>query len=316
MRTLAGDVQAALQHLAGLPNAQFGMLVVVLAVLTLLGGYFGFRFLARARLIADTPTSRIASAAQGYVEIEGNADLLPGPEIVAPLSKRVCAWWRFRVEKKVTTYSGGKRRTEWKTISKGTSDALFLLRDGSGDCIVDPHGATITPSLRQRWRGPSALPPAPPVTRQWLQFGRYRFTEHLIQRGDALYALGFFRTQNGVQEFNERDAVRELIREWKHDHAQLLIRFDADRDGSLDLDEWEAVRSAALAEVRNRHVHQAVTPDLNVLSRPPDGRPYLLSTRTEAQLIGDKQWNGWSLVTLALVSFVLVATLLELRFAP
>ena len=33
------------------------------------GGWFAFRFLHVARVIEDTPTSRVRSAAQGYVEL-------------------------------------------------------------------------------------------------------------------------------------------------------------------------------------------------------------------------------------------------------
>lgn len=56
-----------------------------MAVITLRLFYLGFRQLHRARLIEDTPTSRIRSAAQGYAELEGRAVALGDP-LYAPLS--------------------------------------------------------------------------------------------------------------------------------------------------------------------------------------------------------------------------------------
>ena len=100
---------------AALPDAQFYGVVAVLLLATLGALYVGFRALTHARWIADLPTSRIASAAQGYLELEGNADLLLGPQIISPLSHTPCAWWWFCIEKKVTRYRNGRRETRWQT---------------------------------------------------------------------------------------------------------------------------------------------------------------------------------------------------------
>lgn len=309
----AFDAQIA--QAAALPQPHFFWLATGMALAMALFLYFGFRALIHARLIADLPTSRIASAAQGYLELEGNADLLPGPRVISPLTASPCAWWWYRVEKKVTRGSGSNRRTSWKTLVDARSDELFLLRDGSGECIVDPEGARVIPSLKRRWMGPNRQPGPPPTKRQWLQFGSYRYTEHLLQLGDALYALGYFRTQHGVQSFNEREALGDLLAEWKRDQTTLLQRFDADGDGQISLDEWEAVRRAALAEVRQRHIAQAVTPDLNILSRPPDRRPYLLSAVPQTLLQRRKQRRGWILIACGVLLFALLATVLQARLS-
>jgi hypothetical protein len=310
------QLDAQFDAAAALPQAEFYGIVAVLLALTLAALYFGFQALIGARWIADLPTSRIASAAQGYLELEGNTDVLPGPRIISPLTGTPCAWWWYKIEKKVTRYRNGRRQTTWQTIEHQRSDELFLLRDGTGECIVDPDGARVIPSLRRSWTGTSRHPAAPPPTaRRWLQFGNHRYSEQLLQLGDAVYALGYFRTQHGVQDFDERSDLRELLAQWKADHPGLIARFDADGDGQISVEEWEAARRAALKEVRQRHVEQAVTPDFNVLSRPPDRRPFLLSSVPQDHIRRSKQRQGWALITASILLFAVLATLIQARLA-
>jgi hypothetical protein len=54
----------------------------------------------------------------------------------------------------------------------------------------------------------------------------------------------------------------------------------------IDLQEWETVRRTALQQVRQAQVRQSVAPDIHVLCRPADRRPFLLSARSEAELTG------------------------------
>src|SRR5262245_38354116 len=52
----------------------------------------------RYRQISDLPTSKVASAAQGYVELFGRAQLLPGTPVTSPLSSTACCWYSFEIE--------------------------------------------------------------------------------------------------------------------------------------------------------------------------------------------------------------------------
>lgn len=266
-------------------------------------GSFVFAFLSlhKARLIENTPTSRIRSAAQGYVELEGFARLLPGPDIVSPLTGTRCCWWKYRVQKRERQWSG-HRRDHWRTIESATSDELFLLVDPTGDCVVDPSGAKIYPSLRRRWRGNGRRPGHVPEKTPWLQFGDYRYDEELIGFGDPLHALGWFRTQSGTPSFDENADVTALLREWKTDQAALLARFDADGDGRIDLQEWETARRAALERVRRTHVEQAVDPDVHVLCQPRDRRPFVLSTLEKGQLARRHRFRSLGLFVLSVLS--------------
>ncbi|MCW8959014.1 MAG: GIDE domain-containing protein [Gammaproteobacteria bacterium] len=252
-------------------------------LLLALGAFYGiFRFLHRARLIEDTPTSKVRSASQGYIELDGTAELMPGDPVLAPLTGTRCTWYSFKVEERSDSYnSRGQRRRSWKTIRSGTSDELFLLRDETGECVIDPEGAEVTPSVSLTWYGDSAVWPfgvAPPK-RGLFSSGDYRFTEKRIQPADPLYAIGQFRSLGGGQELpDSREEVRQLLAVWKRDQAALLQRFDRDGDGEIDLQEWQEARRAAEQQVRAEQRQRAAGPVTHLLSKPRDGRrPYLLS---------------------------------------
>lgn len=87
-------------------EGEFWGVAVLLAVLALVAFSGLFRFYRRVRMIEDTPTSKIRSAAQGYVELQGEAESLPGPATVAPLSQLHCLWYRYRVEARRTRQPG------------------------------------------------------------------------------------------------------------------------------------------------------------------------------------------------------------------
>lgn len=279
------DVLALLaQDLAATSPGTFWLWTTLGLIAAIASFITAFAALHRARLIENTPTSRIRSAAQGYVELEGDARWLPGPQIRSPLSGEPCCWWRYRIEQRQTHTWYGRRTTRWRTIASGVSDELFLLTDATGECIVDPHGARVHPSVRRTWRGPTPRPGRRPDGPSWLQFGDYRYHEELLQVGDPVYALGWFHTPSTYESLDETSALIERLQQYKRDRNMLLARFDADGNGYIDAQEWEQARRAALKEVRAERLQRALDPDLHVLCRPPDRRPYLLSTLTQAAL--------------------------------
>jgi hypothetical protein len=237
--------------------------------------------LARKRIIEDTPTARIRSAPQGYVEIIGHGSLLDGPPILSPLTGRICTWYRYRIEE----HQRSGKKSAWVTVESGESDALFLLNDGTGVCLIDPEGAHVTPAVRERWYGPNRDSRPQTTGNRWL--GRFRFIEERMHPGDPLYALGLFKTTGGTADQAQiNEDLRELVREWKRDSAALLTRFDGNRDGQIDVAEFEQVREAALKEVLARHAEYAAAPPLNIMSQTHDRQhPYLLSAFPEFDLL-------------------------------
>jgi hypothetical protein len=259
------------------------------------GFYKAFLNLLRKRIIEDIPTSRIRSAAQGYVELEGTGKLMDGAPILAPLTGSQCTWYSYAIKER----RGGRNRS-WVTVESGVSNGLFLLEDDTGECVIDPEGAHVTPIETAEWYGPNRDSRPRTTGNRWFTLaGRYYFCESRMHPGDPLYALGLFETV-GAGDIHDRQAeVRELLREWKQDSETLLKRFDKNGDGMVCLEEWEAVRAAAYREVMARHAELQSAPAVHTLSATHDRRrPFLLSALPQFDLV--KRYNraaiGWFLV--------------------
>lgn len=252
---------------------------VLLALVAAAGGWaflHGFRWWRWARLIEDTPTSRVRSAAQGYVELTGIARRMSGAPIIAPLSRLPCTWWRYTVEQRTRDRRG---RNRWRVVNRAISDGLFFLEDDTGHCIIDPDGAEVLAAANDTWFGGTPMPVAgPPAQRGFRGFGNdYRYREWRMNDGDPLYAIGWFRTETNVQPGAVDSEVAALLRQWKRDPQALMQRFDTDGDGTLTLIEWERARKEAHRQVLAERRREATVPGVNVLQKPADGRPFLLA---------------------------------------
>lgn len=269
-----------------------------------------FVFLHRTRLMENMPTSRLRSAAQGYVELEGIARLMEGPPVIAPLTRAKCVWWRYRVEEK--RRSG--KNTNWVTVDSRRSDDCFELDDSTGKCVVDPDGASVIPHEKQVWYGSSRIPDiSPELGRGFLRaaFSQYRYTEERLAARAPVYALGAFRTQaGGPDSFDEKLDLNELLGKWKHD-GKMMALFDVNKDGKVDQKEWDAARRMAVKKVRDEHVQRAVeTPDLHVLAKPRDGRPFILSGIPQARLVLRYRLSSAACLLLAgAAGFVLISAM-------
>ena len=227
----------------------------------------------RLRIIDDTPTSNIAAAAQGYAEISGRCESIPGDPTLAPYSQLPCVWCRYVME--------ARTNNKWVRREHGETDASFLLVDATGRCVVDPAGGEIITDTKDTWTE-----------------GDCRFTEWKINQHSTVYVLGEFRTLSHQPSAYDKDSdISALLAEWKHDHAALLARFDRNHDGTIDLDEWEQARSAARAEVEKNYREMQAAPELSGMQAPTDGRPYLISNLSQRQLAGKyRLWIGVHLI--------------------
>jgi hypothetical protein len=267
-----------------LPDADSWYSLLTLAVGVVAGGAASLRSIRIARLIEDTPTSRVRSAAQGYVELTGRGEPLTGTKNLAPLTLRPCIWWRYKISKKKRTSNKGG--DSWQTVASGTSGLPFLLDDGSGHCIVKPDGAEIVPTESTTWYGDTPWPTATPG-RGLNPFGEreYRYVEDRIYEHELVYALGEFRTTTGNVDLDLPSAQAALLAEWKDDQPALLQRFDRDRDGRISLSEWEDARAAALRTVQERETQAPPQTAQNVLCCPGEGQLFLLAALPPGNLV-------------------------------
>lgn len=97
--------------------------------------YRGFRILQRKRLIANTPLSKIRSAALGLVEING---LAVGPyTMTAPITGRACYYYRTLAWE---LRKSGKNE-EWHQVADESFHVPFYVDDNTGQQLIDPQGA-------------------------------------------------------------------------------------------------------------------------------------------------------------------------------
>ena len=117
--------------------------------------------------------------------------------------------------------------------------------------------------------------------------GRYRYIEKRMHPGDQLYAIGLYQTVGGANvEINFNADLVSLLKEWKADSEYLLRKFDKNKNGKIDMHEWEAVRKAALKKVIDQHKELTAAPPVNIMGRTRDSRrPFILSAVSQDSLI-------------------------------
>lgn len=244
--------------------------LALVATLALLAWTMSWR---RARRITDTPTSKIFSAAQGYVEIVGHGRAHPQGMLKSHSGSLPCIWYRYIVERRTGD-------NKWRRIDSGTSAETFQVDDGSGLCLVDPDHAEVVTTHKRRWSQ-----------------GDYRHTEWVLLQHEIVYAIGQFSTVGGANsDLNLNRDVSELLAEWKVNRPALLERFDLDGDGEIGEDEWLLARAQAHREVRQRHREIRTRPGTHILHKPHDGRLFLLSNIAPEKLA--RRYTLWALAHL------------------
>lgn len=247
-----------------------------LAGAALLAGVAWLSSLRRTRAIAELATSRIASAAQGYVEIMGRTSTQTDQLIYTPLGGIACIWYRYRL------YSRDNAKREWREIDSGTSSSTFEISDPSGVCSVDPdHAEVVGAQVRTSYPGADKL------------------VEECLFGGSNIYVLGEFSTLGGSgSTLNTREDVSALLTQWKQDRVDLHQRFDLDRNGTVDLQEWELARQLATRTVEREHRSIRQQAGVHLLRAPEDGRLFLISALSPRAL--RNHFLRWSVFHLAM----------------
>src|SRR5512135_303663 len=243
----------------------------ILSIMALVSLFAWYSTLYRLRAISGTPTSRIGSAAQGYVELTGRAAAY-GTPLLSHYSMLPCLWCRYKMERRSSDNKG------WVTEESGEVGAPFLIDDGSGKCVVDPEGAEIFTKYKDTW-----------------DHNGYRYTEWKLLDIDEIYVIGEFKTVGGSNiTITHDELVKQVLSEWKMDNADLLKRFDLDNNGVLDMQEWMLARSAARREAEKRLNEELAKPDTNFMLKPRDGRLFLISNLDQDKLTSRYQLWTWA----------------------
>jgi hypothetical protein len=235
----------------------------------------------RAQAIAQLPTSRVGSAAQGYVELYGRASLEKDFINVAPHSGKQCLWYRYRIYE--------RDDKTWREIDHAVSSATFEINDATGVCRVDPDDAEVLGADQHTSYRDG-----------------YKHVEELLFGGGKIYVLGEFSTLNAAPNaVSLSEDVSHLLSDWKKDPIQLRKRFDLNHDGQIDLQEWELARKLALHAVEKEHAQLRQTAHVNMMRAPKNSRLFLISSLSPQKL--RQRYVLWSCVHLAVFVFASVA---------
>ncbi len=303
-------------NIGTMSQGQFGLLLLVLTVFTGFGFFLWKKSFQHARVMEDMPTSKVRSAAQGFVELSGIQHALEGAPLSAPLTGSACTWWDYKIEKRERTRnSKGQSSTRWVTKEKQTSVGFFNLKDDTGEILVNPIGADVTPSLQRVWYGNERRPNSGVRSGFGGSLrGRYRYTERIMRPGEPIYALGHFETWSNVAGSREKtEKHADILAGWKKDADELVRRFDEDGDGRVDADEWESAREAAQALVEEQVAAATMKPDVDVLMKPEEDHPFILSTKSQDELTKVYRWKAVGGLLLFLVGLAAVAVTLNSR---
>ena len=261
---------------------------LLLAGLALYGWSLALR---RSRALADTPTTAIASAAQGYVALRGRLKPVGYTSLTVPSNGMPCVWYREVVEE--LDHEGECRR-----IIRNESQESLRLVDRSGECLIVWDDAEILSRHRT-------------VTASRGQ----RTTAHWLAEGEAVSVVGELHTR-GLAEApaSINQQVGELLADWKADPGRLRARFDRNGDGEISAEEWEEARVAARAEVVARLADPGAVFDTHLVLPPRDGRPFIVSALEDSRTAWHYRWSGVLDLVVFFAGLLLLGLELRARF--
>lgn len=252
------------QHIHQLP-----MVLVAGALVAVLAWAFNFK---RLLGMTEIPVSAIASAAQGYVELFGTSKSVT--PVRSPIRGVECVWFRLWVYSRDTNYM-------WRLADYRISELPFEMQDDSGICRIDPRGAEVFAASRH-------------VVEQH----GHKYIEDVLFADQPLYVLGDLDTGSQVDpEAEIHQDARRLITRMKQSKARLLQQFDLNRDGEIDLHEWELARESAYAEARAKHA-QRLQSEVHLIAQPANKRLFLISGLSPHAL--RQHYRRWSWIHFSL----------------
>ena len=295
-----------------LGDSEYSILLIFLVGLSIYLLYRSRAAFRRYRFMSGTATSKIRSASQGYVELKGIGEFMPGDELISPFSGSRCLWYQCTVEQKQKT----DKRITWTNVSNEISDNLFHLIDDTGECVIDPEGAHVVAELNRTWYGhriqDRLRPAASSSVLTGIAIGGYRFSEMLIRPACQIYALGFFRTlQNTASSATVEVQIKDLLRQWKLQPHRYLSQFDFDANGKITKQEWRVIHRKARQQVISNNQQQQ---SQNLLQRPQEtAQPFILSAVEEEKLVYRKKLLSILAGSVAFLLFIIIINMIAVR---
>ncbi|MDQ8024079.1 MAG: hypothetical protein REI94_19730 [Moraxellaceae bacterium] len=222
------------------------------------------------RRITDAPLVEIGTAPQGFASVVGRGRVLEGVPLRSPLTYLPCLWYYYKVEERDSNDRG------WTQRSVECSDSSFVVADATGEAFVDSHGANVVCSQEHVETD-----------------GQFRYTLRVLAPGQRLFVQGYLSSRTAsVDGPSQRERLSHKLATWKQT-GEAQQRFDLDRNGELDMQEWELARAAAQREVRAEQREDLRTAATHYLQASPDGRQLLISDLDPRALSRRYQRHAW-----------------------
>ena len=269
--------------------------VISVPVCFAVGGWIfrkGLMGLRDAVAVANTPTAKASSAAIGRVELEGRA--VTDRPVLSGITARPSLWWDVAV---YLWYEDSQRNGEWKQVAArhGGQIDVLTFEDDSGRLPVWLNDADLLLTPRVWDSEKDSLPPAGAALLGELGFAfdgtrSIRVTEQCMEAGGTLYVLGTLDIRRHLPAASEASALDRLVRRvrsgrWKRDLVAAVPRpmriVVAVLISYLDM-----MAKLGRGGERPQHVEASdepppLAPDATVVWKGREGRPFLVSNRTE-----------------------------------
>jgi len=287
---LALYISAAVKHSS--PVIPYKGLMVSLVFLLSGITFFiiGIKNLKAKKFIEDIPTSKIRSIAMGLVELIGKTAEIC--RIISPISKTACVYYSYTVEKKVSTQDGYR----WKETARVKSDVPFYLEDETARVLIDPRDVFFDYESRFT---------------DYSNDGNLRYREWNILNHEEIFLIGTAEKSRDFLQQSKDDlimAIRKL--KW---NQQELMKFDSNKDGKIDLHEWDSAVNNVTIEQEQEKIRILCSDPLAdiVVKKGSLNSTFIISEKSQKDLINKYFYRGLSLTALgvfvSLLSVVIVS---------
>lgn len=222
---------------------QLGCLGFFALVVLLLSVRGFFKNIRKARFIKNTPTSKVRSAAQGYVEIEGQSVVSKRGALKTPYDDTNCVWFFFQIEAlQMRIGADGKPKEEWNVIHTETSKQPFWAKDDTGHCLIMPRGADVKCQTKKVWDSYNTPGILAAMVIPGLTFGteKHRFTLRYLPVEVEMHCYGAFKTLSDKTQLEAHAQGEEIQHHGDHFPIHVMSREGLNKRPYIISDKKEA----------------------------------------------------------------------------
>lgn len=288
----------------------------------------------RTRQVEDTPRSKIASAPQGHVELQGFA--WPESKSLTTVDGFEAVYYSLSLQREETRGSGKNRRKVWVTVWNREMNDPFYLVDATGLALILPAKAEINIEA-QRIRGwkslsedqqrrildvaaeakVSGFPPSRSVF-GFLFNSKFRICEREIRVGCPLYANGDFRSVGDFAQKIRTEGLTQfaamVLDEKKRTEKNVDSLLDKNKDGKVSaLERREGYTFAAKLALEKARAPGSEQRDFDLygIVDSNSNHKLLIADAHEKDLVGRLKNGFWFqlIIGAAVCSFSIFTTL-------